>query len=73
MAICLPAMNNTPLYKESLRPQFHFTARYWTEPVIEPGQRQEGWINDLNGLIYYEGEWHMFAQRWAKCWLHAVS
>lgn len=73
MAICLPAMNNTPLYKESLRPQFHFTARYWTEPVIEPGQRQEGWINDLNGLIYYEGEWHLFAQRWAKCWLHAVS
>ncbi len=35
--------------------------------------RQEGWINDLNGLIYYDGEYHLFAQRWAKCWLHAVS
>jgi len=34
---------------------------------------QEGWINDLNGLIYYEGEYHLFAQRWWKCWLHAVS
>lgn len=40
---------------------------------LNPGQREEGWINDLNGLIYYEGEYHLFAQRWAKCWLHAVS
>ena len=35
--------------------------------------RQEGWLNDLNGLIYYEGEYHLFAQRWNKCWIHAVS
>ena len=62
-----------PLYQESLRPQFHFTARQWTMNRLNPGQREEGWINDLNGLIYYDGEYHLFAQRWAKCWLHAVS
>ncbi len=62
-----------PLYGESLRPQFHFTARQWTMDRLNPGMREEGWINDLNGLIYYEGEYHLFAQRWAKCWLHAVS
>lgn len=27
----------------------------------------------MNGLIYYDGEYHLFAQRWAKCWIHAVS
>lgn len=40
---------------------------------LNPGMKQEGWVNDLNGLIYYEGEYHLFAQRWAKCWIHAVS
>ncbi|MES2571961.1 MAG: glycoside hydrolase family 32 protein [Verrucomicrobiota bacterium] len=69
---CLP-LATQPLYQESLRPQFHFTARQWTMNRLNPGQREEGWINDLNGLIYYEGEYHLFAQRWAKCWLHAVS
>lgn len=68
-----PPVVSSPLYKEPLRPQFHFTARQWTMDRLEPGQRQEGWINDLNGLIYYDGEYHLFAQRWAKCWLHAVS
>jgi fructan beta-fructosidase len=62
-----------PLYRESLRPQFHFTARQWTMDRLNPRERQEGWLNDLNGLIYYDGEYHLFAQRWAKCWLHAVS
>ena len=62
-----------PLYHESLRPQFHFTARQWSMDRLNPGMREEGWVNDLNGLIYYEGEYHLFAQRWAKCWLHAVS
>jgi hypothetical protein len=40
---------------------------------LNPGMQQEGWVNDLNGLIYYDGEYHLFAQRWAKCWIHAVS
>ena len=35
------------MYKEKNRPQFHFTTR-------------RGWINDPNGLIYYEGEYHLF-------------
>lgn len=68
-----PPIETGPLYQEALRPQFHFTARQWTMNRLNPGQREEGWINDLNGLIYYEGEYHLFAQRWAKCWLHAVS
>ncbi|HEY3779977.1 MAG TPA: glycoside hydrolase family 32 protein [Fimbriimonadaceae bacterium] len=63
----------SPLYHESLRPQFHFTARQWNDHRLNPVEHQEGWINDLNGLIYYDGEYHMFAQRWATCWLHAVS
>ena len=62
-----------PLYRESLRPQFHFTARQWTIDRLNPRERQEGWVNDLNGLIYYEGEYHLFAQRWNKCWVHAIS
>lgn len=62
-----------PLYREPLRPQFHFTARQWVMTRLNPGMQQEGWINDLNGLLYYDGEYHLFAQRWAKCWLHAVS
>lgn len=62
-----------PLYHEALRPQFHFTARQWTMSRLNPGMQQEGWVNDLNGLIYYDGEYHLFAQRWAKCWIHAVS
>jgi len=66
-------VNVGPLYQESLRPQFHFTARQWSMDRLNPGQRQEGWVNDLNGLIYYDGEYHLFAQRWAKCWIHAVS
>jgi sucrose-6-phosphate hydrolase SacC (GH32 family) len=61
------------LYGEAMRPQFHFTARQWAMSRLNPGMQQEGWLNDLNGLIYFDGEYHLFAQRWAKCWLHAVS
>jgi fructan beta-fructosidase len=55
------------MYREKLRPQFHFTSR-------------RGWVNDTNGMVYYEGEYHMFYQHtpydWDsgdKTWGHAVS
>ena len=61
------------LYREALRPRFHFTARYWQNYQLNPQPHQEGWINDVNGLVHLDGEYHLFAQRWWSCWLHAVS
>ena len=69
-----PVLPTRPdLYHEKYRPQFHFTARQWTVHLLNPGQQEEGWLNDPNGLIFVNGEYHLFAQRWAKCWIHAVS
>ena len=80
LAACLPAMaaekrmEGAKLSRETYRPQFHYTAR-------------KGWINDPIGLVFYEGEYHLFNDHNpASCrfpggktsgeqshWSHAVS
>ena len=47
------AQEREPLYRESLRPQFHFTARYWDDYRLHPPNHEEGWLNDMNGLVHF--------------------
>ena len=57
------------IYKEANRPKFHFTVK-------------RGWNNDINGPIYYNGQYHLFWQAFPfgvtwdvgfMNWGHAVS
>jgi len=54
-------------YTEKYRPQFHFSP-------------DSAWMNDPNGMVYYEGEYHLFYQYYPDStvwgpmhWGHAVS
>lgn len=65
---CKPDTSSHGNFTETYRPQYHFSPA-------------KGWMNDPNGLIYYDGEYHLFYQHIPDTielsglmhWGHAVS
>ena len=62
-----PPKAESTLYKERFRPQFHFSPK-------------KNWMNDPNGLVYYQGRYHCYFQynpsgdQWGNIqWGHATS
>lgn len=67
LGLCALQLASAQTYNETYRPQYHFT------PL-------KNWMNDPNGLVYYNGVYHMYYQynpggaTWgAMSWGHATS
>ena len=66
-SLLLAVPSNLPAQTEQYRPQYHFSPK-------------EHWTNDPNGLVFFEGEYHLFFQynpfgdKWGHMsWGHAVT